>query len=340
MAEDGHGLTMRSSEVEGFATATIAGGDGELEATFVPGAGMLCCSLCRRGTELLDRRHGVRAYATRGKTMGIPLLYPWANRLADFTYPGSCGEVVLRPEDPLLTRDPNGLPIHGALPGRLPWELLDADGEGAAEADDAEADAADDVNAEDALRARLSWDREDLLAIFPWRHEVEMHARIAGATLTIETTVHASVDDPAGEVALPVSFGFHPYVAPGEGERGDWVVQLPVSERLVLNGQMIPTGASEPFESREFALEGSDWDDAFAGLATPPVFSLTAGHTRIELELLRGYSYAQFYAPAGERFACFEPMTAPANALRSGAGLHRLAPGTSYEAAFSIRTPN
>ncbi len=53
-----------------------------LEATFLPGAGMLCSSLRHRGEELLAQNRGVEAYVERGKTMGIPLLYPWANRLA------------------------------------------------------------------------------------------------------------------------------------------------------------------------------------------------------------------------------------------------------------------
>jgi galactose mutarotase-like enzyme len=38
----------------------------------------------------------------------------------------------------------------------------------------------------------------------------------------------------------------------------------------------------------------------------------------------------------GIPFICFEPMTAPANALRSRAGLRRAAPGREFLAAFSI----
>jgi aldose 1-epimerase len=305
-------VSARAGEVEGFAAATIAGADGQLEATFVPGAGMVCCSLRHRGAELLAQRHGVRAYAERGRTMGVPLLHPWANRLAGWDYPGPRGPVVLSPGDPLLTRDANGLPIHGALPGALAWELLDGDAE--------------------TLRARLAWERDDLLAIFPWRHALELRAQVASATLTIETTVRAG----EGAEPVPISFGFHPYLAPPAGERAEWEVELPVSRRLTLDGQMIPTGASEPFAPARFALADSAWDDAFAGLTAPPRFSLQAGATRFELDLLRGWSNAQLYAPTGERFVCFEPMTAPANALRSREGLRRLAPGESFKAAFAI----
>ena len=107
-----HGLAARRAFV-GF------------EAGFVPGAGMLCCSLRHRGEELLAQNAGVAAYAERGKTMGIPLLYPWANRLAGFEY-SAAGRTVQVPHDPnRVALDGNGLPIHGVIGGRMRWELTD-----------------------------------------------------------------------------------------------------------------------------------------------------------------------------------------------------------------------
>ena len=49
-----------------------------------------------------------------------------------------------------------------------------------------------------------------------------------------------------------------------------------------------------------------------------------------------GYRYAQVYAPAGQDLICFEPMTAPTNALGHGRGFVCVAPGEEYRAAFSI----
>jgi galactose mutarotase-like enzyme len=55
----------------------------------------------------------VEAYARNGKTMGIPLLYPWANRLAGFQY-SLAGRTVHVPRDTnRVAVDQNGLPIHG-----------------------------------------------------------------------------------------------------------------------------------------------------------------------------------------------------------------------------------
>src|SRR5271163_5290587 len=92
-----------------------------LQATFVPAAGMLCCSLRHRGEELLAQNAGVAAYAQHGKTMGIPLLYPWANRLAGFDY-SLAGRKVSVPRDLARVRvDQNGIPIHGVVPGLMAW---------------------------------------------------------------------------------------------------------------------------------------------------------------------------------------------------------------------------
>ena len=47
---------------------------------------MIGISLTDSGTELLGQRRGLDAYVANGKTMGIPLLYPWANRLGANSY--------------------------------------------------------------------------------------------------------------------------------------------------------------------------------------------------------------------------------------------------------------
>jgi aldose 1-epimerase len=291
----------------------------QLRATFVPRAGMVCCSLRHEGAELLAQRNGVRAYAQRGSTMGIPLLYPWANRLAGLRYPGAHGAVELARENPLLKLDPNGLPIHGAIAGALPWELLAAEGGSG--------------GAGDCLRARLRWQRADLLAIFPFAHVLELQARVAGATLTIETSVEAPADAPA---PVPVSFGFHPYLTIPGVDRSEWQVELAATRRLLLDERMTPTGASEPFDERRFELATSSWDDAFAALARPTIFAVSAGERRVELEFREGYPYAQVYAPAGEQFVCFEPMTAPTNALISRDALPTVPAGGVFRAAFAV----
>ena len=54
----------------------------ELEAAFAPQLAMVGCSLAHRARELLVMRQAASTAYAGGSTMGIPLLYPWANRLA------------------------------------------------------------------------------------------------------------------------------------------------------------------------------------------------------------------------------------------------------------------
>jgi aldose 1-epimerase len=301
------------ASVDGFATVEIVSQGGALQARFVPDANMLCHSLTHSGVELLHAGRGVEAYAARGKTMGIPLLHPWANRLSRPGYAVGGKEVTLPPPEGRYATDPNGLPIHGALPGLLRWELID-------------------TGAGDRISARLDWSAPELMELFPFAHELRLDAIAGDRGLELITTLRAT-----GADTVPVSFGYHPYLRPsGEAPRADWQVSLGASERLVLDDRMIPTGATEPLASRQFALNGQSWDDGLVGLTSPPEFSVSAGAQTLTVTFDEGYGYAQVFAPEGQDFICFEPMTALTNALQDGSAITLVAPGEEYRTAFSI----
>jgi aldose 1-epimerase len=307
--------------VDGFESVGIISSGGAVQAQFVPEANMLCHSLSHHGVELLDAGHGVLAYAQCGKTMGIPLLHPWANRLARPAYSVGGKEVHLPPPEGRYALDPNGLPIHGALPGLLRWELDGHDGS-----------PGDRHAPGDRLSARLDWRDPELRELFPFVHELHLDIRVTDGGLELVTTLRAT-----GEDAVPVSFGYHPYLRPPETRpRSEWQVSLGASERLVLDERMIPTGRAEPLLERSFALDDQDWDDGLRGLTTPPAFSVTAGAHTLVVTFDEGYEFAQVFAPRGQNFICFEPMTAPTNALVDGTGLRLVAPGSEYRTAFSV----
>ena len=102
--------------VEGFEALVLATPEaGGIEASFVPEAGMVGCSLRHRGEELLGQRGGLGTYVAERGTMGIPVLHPWANRVGSERFPVAGREVVLDAPSTPISRDPNGLPIHGLL---------------------------------------------------------------------------------------------------------------------------------------------------------------------------------------------------------------------------------
>jgi aldose 1-epimerase len=291
------------------------GGNG-LAASFAPAANMVLHSLTLGDRELLATRNGLAAYVERGSTMGVPLLYPWANRLAGFRYSAAGAEVVLDRDSELFKCDPGGLPIHGALPSLLTWEVVGS-------AIDAEAA---------SLLARLDWDpAHRAFELFPFPHRLEYRARVGERTVEIEVAL-----EPTEDAAVPVSFGFHPYLRIPAGDRATAEMTLPVRRALLHDASMIPTGETEPCEPGLRQLGDTAWDDGFSDLADPPRFGLRNHGSEVALTFLRGYRFAQVFAPPGSDFVCFEPMTAPANALANGADLPLVAPGGRYGAAFEI----
>ena len=108
-----------------FKAIRLDSGDG-LSATFVPGAGMVCVSLDFEGRPYLAQRGGLGQYVESGSTMGIPILYPWANRLARDSWKFGSVPARIDPGAYRVKRDANGLAIHGTLAASPFWKVGDA----------------------------------------------------------------------------------------------------------------------------------------------------------------------------------------------------------------------
>jgi aldose 1-epimerase len=298
--------------IAGFRVVTIA--SNALTAAFAPGAGMVCCSLTDHGEGVLGLRNGLRAYAGERSTMGIPLLYPWANRLARPRLELAGRRFDVSESEPGPKLDANGLPIHGLLTGAPGWVV-----ERTAERPDG-----------GSISARFRFDGA-IARGFPFRHSILLVATLSGGSLGIELTVEADADD-----RVPIAFGFHPYfVLPGV-PREKWRLTVPVGTGLVLDDLGLPTGERRSVGAIGGELGERTFDDAFLAPGAGEPFILSGGGRRIEVEFARGYPFAQLYAPPGEDLLAWEPMTAPTNALVSGDELRFIEPGGSYSASFSV----
>jgi aldose 1-epimerase len=305
------------TRVEGYEAIRLRSTSAHLDATFVPRAGMVGASLRDGGEELLGRGLGVHCYARGGTTMGIPLLHPWANRLAGDEYRVNGTAVRLPHDSRLVARDEHGLPIHGLLGGSPHWRLRRAvaDGTGAW-----------------ALAAELDFAAHpELLAAFPFPHRLALDVALRRRTLTVRTTLTATGDHP-----VPVAFGFHPYLRLPGVAREQWVVELPAMRHLELDDRSIPTGASHARPAQAGPLGERTFDDGYVDVPARAEFVLAGGGRRVTVRFDEGYPVAQVFAPATEDVVCFEPMTAPTNALATGYRLTTAAPGQRYTATFSI----
>jgi len=304
--------------VDGFETVGIVSEGGALEARFVPGANMLCQSLTHDGVQLLHAGRGVEAYAQRGKTMGIPLLHPWANRLGAARFELAGRAVDLDLPDLPLKRDDAGLPMHGLLPAAPGWRV----------------DRHTEIEHGGVLAASFDFAAyPHLLEAFPFPHLVEIEATLVEGSLEIATSVTAT-----GEVPVPIAFGFHPYLSLPGVPRAEWEFTAPVHERLVLDDRGLPTGEREPAAIEPGPLGERTWDDAFRAPAQGEAFVLAGPDRRLELRMDSGYPFTQIYAPSDTDAVAIEPMTAPTNALlTAGPDLTFVPSGETFGAAFSIQ---
>jgi galactose mutarotase-like enzyme len=298
---------------------------GNYTATFLPELGLLGSSLTCDGHEYVSLHGGVDAY--RGHhTTGMPILHPWANRLAHFRYEFAGTWVDFDAAPPVNTH--GELPIHGTMLAASGWRV--------------EAQLADSTRA--TLQARYVFgDDPARLASFPFPHDLVVFVELSDLGMRVTTTVHAT-----GSLDVPISFGWHPYFQLPSVARRDLAVVLPDREHLVLDGQMLPTGEAkaEPASVTwlgDGALEKT-FDDSYRlgegsaartlAIEGPAVEG--DGLQRLEVELDDSYPYAQVYAPSNQIYVALEPMTAPPNALVSGE--HRVVPaGESASASYVVR---
>jgi aldose 1-epimerase len=308
---------VRESELDGYPTLVLACDERQLELTLVPGAGMVGAQLRQDGRDLLHRGDGLTGWVDRGATFGIPLLHPWANRLERLNYEACGRHVLLDPERMPVTFDGGGLPIHGLLHGSSRWEITGTHADAGSAGVSARYDAAEDPA---------------LLPGFPFPHTLDLAITLRSDLLTFDLTLTAT-----GDVPVPVSFGWHPYLCIPGVPRGDWQLHLPVVRQGLLDARSLPTGQTRPAPFRDGRLAGRGFDDLFPLLDSPAEFALSAGGGSLRLRFDEGYSCAQVYTPPGAEFICFEPMTAPTDALRrGGAALPVVQPGGAYTARWSL----
>lgn len=291
-------------------TVVLRDPESTMTATFVPTAGMIGTSFSDGDLEFLGQRRGLDAYLASAKTMGIPLLYPWANRLGANTYDVDGGAVTLTPGSGGVRTDEHGSPMHGVLAAYPGWLITE--------------------QSANSVAAAVDFSRPGLLASFPFPHVLTQRVTLAGRVLTMETSVR-----PSASAAVPLCFGYHPYLTIPDVPRADWVLQTPALRHLPTDDRGLPTGATEDWTARSGPLGDTAYDDGFDQVPDGAQFILSGGGHRITVTFETGYPAAQLFAPPGDALVAIEPMAAPTDALRRG-GYRRAAPGRPVTARFSI----
>lgn len=271
------------------------------------------------GRERLHLPAPAAEFLRQDRTGGVPLLFPWANRLRGASLSALGRTISLR--GPRVHRDAEGRPMHGLLLRWPRWEV--------------EATA-------DRLVATLEWAAHpELMRLFPFPQRLSLDVRLrdqaGGARLTVVTRIEAA------ETPVPVSFGWHPYLRL-PGPRAACSLRLPASpaiRRVELEAQLPVRRGGALATTGAAALGGGlgtrTLDDLLAGAVAGDVLAVEGPGGVAALELASGYRYVQVYSPRGAPFACLEPMTAPTAALSDGAAeLPVLGPGAAFTAVYSL----
>lgn len=254
------------------------------------------------------------AYGGRGQ-----LLVPWPNRVRDGAWSFGGRDLQLPISEPAL---------HNASHGLVRWAAWTP-----------EEHTGHSVSLTYRLMAQTG---------YPWTLDLRVVYDLSADGLTVTQ----SATNLAGEPA-PYASGAHPYLAVGPGPVDGWELTLPASTRALVDERLIPVGREEvegtAYDFRIVRpIRDVGFDDAFTGLirsgdgtATVVVSDPATGRS-VALWVDERHRWLQVFSAddvpgRARRSLAVEPMTAPADAFRSGQDLLEIEPGGDLSASWGIR---
>ena len=250
---------------------------------------------------------------------GLPLV-PWPNRLHEGRYAFDGVSYALPLDEPEHASALHGLARH------LSWTPVEV--------------AADRVTMAVTLWPRPQW---------PFTLSVRVEYALGPDGLAVTTVAQATG---AGDV--PYAAGAHPYVTVGTPTIDEAELLLAARTRLPTDACRIPTGrvdvAGTPYDFRSPRPIGDlAVDHAFGDLERGPdglarvVLRNPADGREVEVWADEAYGWLEVFTgdtlpePGRRRRGlAVEPMTAPPNALQTGEGVVRLAPGDTHTGRWGI----
>jgi aldose 1-epimerase len=175
---------------------------------------------------------------------------------------------------------------------------------------------------------------------YPFKIDVQLEFTLsANKGLAVVIELHN-----LGEATAPVGVGYHPYFAAPKGLES-YKLALPPCLEYEVDAQMIPTGIQhQNFTFNEGAMVDMALDTGYAfGRDLPIVLAqLTDNEINTTLTVWQmagktGMRYLQIYTPPTRDMIAIEPMSCPANAMKTGEGLLTLIPGQAASFSFGVR---
>jgi aldose 1-epimerase len=316
-------ITVNSSQV-----IRLSDEARKTEVSIVPSIGNLAYEMKVGGKNLLwTAFDDLTELQSKPQLCGIPFLAPWANRLEEDSYYVNGKRYLLNAALGNIRRDPNQRPIHGLLAFSSAWEVVSLK--------------ADNRSAEATSRLEF-WRYPDLMAQFPFAHNIQMTYRLEEGILEVETLLENLSRDP-----MPVAVGFHPYFRVHDSSRDDWKVYIAAQDQLLLSPQLLPSGEKAPLAGpNPVPLRSKSLDNAFVSLIRDASgkahFRLEGRRQRVTVSFGQKFTVAVIWGPPGRDFVCIEPMAAVTNAFNLAhqgkySELQSVPPGKTWRESFWVQ---
>ena len=280
--------------------------------------------------DVLDADPGFADGAGRPSGHGIPILFPFPNRIRD-------GRFCWKDTDYLISgdvaeHDGNGNAIHGFCLDR-PWRLI--------------------ASSKNTARAefQLSVDAPDRLECWPCDARIEICYRIDETGLVAEILI----ENPSRELELPWGLGTHPYfklpIEPG-GDPAGCLVQVPATNQWELI-DCLPTGNRFDVDEGCDLRDGCRFDQLQLDHVLTAVEPTETGLLKMEiLDEQAGLSIRQIceaelfrevvvFTPPERNAVCLEPYTCVTDAINLDAsgetsGWQVLSPGGRLQTSIHL----
>jgi len=180
---------------------------------------------------------------------GIPLLWPYANRLDEQAFYANGQKYSF--DAGLGNTGRGAVPMHGFLQNTTAWKVVEAK--------------ADEKSA--WVTSKLEFFRiPQYMKQFPFAHTLTMTYRLQDGALEVHTRIDSLSAEP-----MPVAIGFHPYFQLTDSNREDWHLSVAAKTHWKLDDRTIPTGETEPITSilpdpKNVAVKDVTLDDIFTDL--------------------------------------------------------------------------
>lgn len=264
----------------------------------------------------------------RPSSSGIPILFPFPNRIANarFQWEGVTYEL---PTDKTY-HDNNGNAIHGFCLDQ-PWRVI----------------AQEETFA--IAQFQLSIDGKHLLKYWPGDIFIEVKYEVRGATLRADFRI----GNP-GQTSVPWGLGTHPYFKVPLSEQGslqNCLIEAPATEEWVLEN-CLPTGEKRAIQKSHDLREGAWLDQLKADHVLSGLPEETDQYECLVMDEQGGLVISQDYdslfselvvfTPPNRNCVCLEPYTCVTNAINMTrkdveTGLRVLPPGSEIKTWIEIR---